>query len=665
MTAASGPNLAKIKTRPGPATHIKNGEYSAATRALALGSYFISGCMAINASQFLGAPLYLVNEDWYNAWIAFTKQSWGLLTTSMTQCWAPTVVRVSGHKSVRGELLKTIEGNLLSNFPERLILIANHQIYTDWLYLWWIGYTNGMHGRIYVVLKESLRRIPIIGWGMQFSQFIFLKRNWEQDKDRLAAHLQKLNCNALVPMWLMLFPEGTNLHPVTRKASKKWARKNEILDMQHQLLPRSKGLQFCIQQLRKTVPYVYDCTIAYEGVPTGQYASEIFTIQAAYFGGKPPKSVNMYWRRFDVWSIPADDDRAFDNWLRARWMEKDQLLEHYQKTGRFPADTGVDELPNGRKRRGAGYIETEIKPNKWYEYLQIFAPVGLLALVLYMFYGGLPKRFMKDIGKQVAQKKQVPRAVEGPENLEELIKSVPRVVEVDSANASAVGEIPGKIAVTTQQPPGVAKKSIRKLPPKRQGLRGAPGTKAKPGEGGAVRAKPKKLGAKKPPKLDAKPASNLTSATPSPAETKKSSASAAPIRKLEVKSSPPDKSAAAPTSKPLATKPEAGEAPKKLEVKASPAEKPPPKQPAPTTAKKPLPAKKPSPQKLGAKGNKAPKLGVVKSKSDQGAKAGGRKPGAAGVVGKENHPPKKLEVKPKTAAGATHLPEKGKFMETA
>ncbi|KAL8722109.1 MAG: hypothetical protein Q9225_001353 [Loekoesia sp. 1 TL-2023] len=619
MATASGPNLAKVKTRPGPATHIRNGEYSAASRALALGSYFISGCMAINASQFLGAPLYLINEDWYNAWIAFTKQSWGLLTTSMTQCWAPTVVRVSGHKSIRGELLKTTEGNLLSNFPERIILIANHQIYTDWLYLWWIGYTNGMHGRIYVVLKESLRRIPIIGWGMQFSQFIFLKRNWEKDKDRLAAHLQKLNTDALAPMWLMLFPEGTNLHPVTRKSSKKWADKNKIPDMQHQLLPRSKGLQFCIQQLRKTVPYIYDCTIAYEGVPTGQYASEIFTIQAAYFGGKPPKSVNMYWRRFDVWSIPVDDDRAFDNWLRARWIEKDQLLDHYQKTGHFPADTGVDVLPDGRKRRGAGYIETEIKPNKWYEYLQIFAPVGLLALVLYMFYGGLPKRFMKDIGKQVAQQSQA----QGPENLEELINSTPRIVEVDSTNASAIGT-PSNIAVTTQ-PPAVAKKVIRKLPPRQKGVRKAPiKGKVQLVQASKARPKPKKLETKQPtnskaPKLDPKPATN-----------------------------------------PLETKRDIGETPKKLEIRNNTTGSSQVEQAAKPTTKSTVAPKKASPPKLGVKAKKpaAPKL-KVKSKPDQAVQPSEKRPKAVSFENKENRPPpKKLEIKSK--AGVTAISAAGK-----
>ncbi|KAL8715566.1 MAG: hypothetical protein Q9220_000902 [cf. Caloplaca sp. 1 TL-2023] len=614
MATASESRPAKLKTRSGPATHIKNGEYSKASRALALGSYFVSGCMAhgnrINASQFLGSPLYLINENWYNSWIAFTKQSWGLLTTSMTQCWAPTVVRVSGHKSVRGQLLRTLEGNLLSNFPERMILIANHQIYTDWLYLWWIGYTNGMHGRIYVILKESLRRIPVIGWGMQFSQFIFLKRNWEQDKDSLAAHLQKLN-DGIAPMWLMLFPEGTNLHPVTREASKKWADKNQIPDMQHQLLPRSKGMQFCIQQLRKTVPYVYDCTIAYEGVPTGEYASEIFTLQAAYFGGQPPKSVNMYWRRFDIWSIPVDNDRAFDNWLRARWIEKDQLLENYQKTGRFPADTGVDELPDGRKRHGAGYIETEIKPNKWYEYLQIFLPVGLLGMILYLFYGGLPKRFMKDVGKQVAEKSRL----EGPESIEQMINATPRIVEVDSTNASTVGG-PHRMAGSTE-PPAAVRKAIRKLPRKAQRVGQAP-TKPKPAAGQGVgkkaKAKPAKLGSKQQVKSkSAKP-----DIKPEPSANMKHDTGEAP-RKLAVKTQ---------STSPATSQLKATAAPAKLA----------PRKPVASTKSNGTPA--------------APKLSTH-SQSKHTPASTGKISKNVPAVGKENQPPpRKLDVKPKASAVA-------------
>ena len=107
----------------------------------------------------------------------------------------------------------------------------------------------------------------------------------------------------------------------------------------------------------------------------------------------------MYWRRFPISSIPLDNTKAFDLWLRARWTEKDNLIEEYLRTGRFPADKGVSKTSDGKTRRGAGYITTEIKPTNWYEFLQVFAPVGLFALVLYMFYGALPKKYSKSINQ--------------------------------------------------------------------------------------------------------------------------------------------------------------------------------------------------------------------------------------------------------------------------
>lgn len=343
---------------------------------------------------------------------------------------------------MRGQLLQTTDGRLLCDFPERLVLVANHQIYTDWLYLWWIGYAAGMHGRIYVVLKESLKRIPVIGWGMQFAQFIFLKRNWEQDKPQLAAHMQKFN-RASDPMWLMMFPEGTNLADCTREVSKEWARKNGIKDMQHTLLPRSTGLHFMLQELRQTVDYVYDCTIAYEGVSRGQFAQDIFTVGASYFGGRPPKSVNMYWRRFRISNIPLDDPKKFELWLTARWREKDKFIEGYLRTGRFPADSGSTRDYTGKVVTGTGHIEAEIKPKYWYEFLQVFAPIGLFALVLYVFYGALPadivnkiktidqKTIMKQIDDIQKGKIKMPQTkdimAQAPKNLQNQIDAVRRL----------------------------------------------------------------------------------------------------------------------------------------------------------------------------------------------------------------------------------------------
>lgn len=91
----------------------------------------------------------------------------------------------------------------------------------------------------------------------------------------------------------------------------------------------------------------------------------------------------MYWRRFAVSEIPLDDAKAFETWLSKRWDEKDQLLEQFQQSGRFPADTGGNT--GSSKLKGAGYIDTEVKLAKWYEIGQIFVVLATLALIADVF----------------------------------------------------------------------------------------------------------------------------------------------------------------------------------------------------------------------------------------------------------------------------------------
>jgi 1-acyl-sn-glycerol-3-phosphate acyltransferase len=132
-----------------------------------------------------------------------------------------------------------------------------------------------MHGHIYIILKESLKWIPIIGPGCMFLGFIFLSRKMGVDQPRLAHRLGKLKMEHIDPegnsyfnpMWLLLFPEGTNLSGNGRRKSAKWAEKTGLKDAEHVMLPRSTGMYFCLTELEGTVDYVYDCTVAYEGIP--------------------------------------------------------------------------------------------------------------------------------------------------------------------------------------------------------------------------------------------------------------------------------------------------------------------------------------------------------------------------------------------------------------
>lgn len=381
----------------GPPQH---GPFMQLLRIVGFAFYFLGSCLFIHFAQILGSPLYFISKDDFYAYMALTKQYFGLLVTTMTQWWSPTLVRISGDKSVAGQLHQEADGSLRVDFPDRIVLLANHQIYTDWLYLWWIAYTNTtpMHGHIYIILKESLKWVPIIGPAMQLYGFIFMARKWAKDQERIHYRLQKLNSRhsgpmsgeqreaQLDPMWLLMFPEGTNLSANTRKGSAKFAAKSDTPDLKHQILPRSTGLQFCLQELRETVDYVYDCTIAYEGIPPGEYGQDIFSLRSVYFQGRPPKSVNMHWRRFAVKDIPIDDKDAMHEWTLARWKEKDELLDKFLETGKFPASVEAVSIENGPDDEfKTPYINTEVKPRSPIEFLQIFAPVsaaGLLARIM-------------------------------------------------------------------------------------------------------------------------------------------------------------------------------------------------------------------------------------------------------------------------------------------
>lgn len=118
----------------------------------------------------------------------------------------------------------------------------------------------------------------------------------------------------------------------------------------------------------------------------GRFGEEFFTLSSTYFQGRPPKSVNFYWRRFPVSEIPLDTPEKFEVWLRERWYEKDELMEQFVATGRFPPlgssgclgpDGGADT-----KTDGPDFIETEVRNRYSGEVLQLFSIHGTIFLAL-------------------------------------------------------------------------------------------------------------------------------------------------------------------------------------------------------------------------------------------------------------------------------------------
>ncbi|CAI4057881.1 putative acyltransferase SKDI_04G2510 [Saccharomyces kudriavzevii IFO 1802] len=244
-------------------------------------------------------------------------------------------------------------------FKDRAVIMANHQMYADWIYLWWLSSISNLGGNVFIILKKALKYVPLLGFGMQNFKFIFLSRNWRKDETTLTNNLVSMDLNArckgpltnyktcysktnesVAAYNLIMFPEGTNLSPKTKKKSEAYCQRAGLQDVQlrHLLLPHSKGLKFALEKLALSLDAVYDVTIGYSPALRTEYVGTKFTLKKIFLMGVYPERIDFHIREFKVDEIPLQDDEVFFNWLLGVWKEKDQLLENYYNTGQFRSD---------------------------------------------------------------------------------------------------------------------------------------------------------------------------------------------------------------------------------------------------------------------------------------------------------------------------------------
>lgn len=206
---------------------------------------------------------------------------------------------------------------------ESAIVVANHQQMADVTFLMFLARAKGRLGDLKWFVKHPVKYVPGVGWGMAFLDCIFVKRNWAADRSSIEATFSRL-IRDRVPLWLVSFPEGTRITPSKLARSRDYAAQHELYQPNHVLVPRTKGFVATVQGLRGHVDAVYDLTIGYqEGVPTlWQYIRGFAT--CAHF----------HVRRFPIDELPGSDEELTD-WLHHCFEHKDQLLDHFYRTGRF------------------------------------------------------------------------------------------------------------------------------------------------------------------------------------------------------------------------------------------------------------------------------------------------------------------------------------------
>lgn len=88
---------------------------------------------------------------------------------------------------------------------------------------------------------------------MQMSRFIYIRRKWEKDETRIGKLLNYLGKHSVTqPYQIVLFPEGTNLTPDTRKKSKAFEVANNLKPLNNLLQPRTTGFTYIVQKMRES-----------------------------------------------------------------------------------------------------------------------------------------------------------------------------------------------------------------------------------------------------------------------------------------------------------------------------------------------------------------------------------------------------------------------------
>lgn len=213
---------------------------------------------------------------------------------------------------------------------ENALVLSNHQDMPDIVALMTLARSKRRLGDLKFFVKQALKWVPGVGWGMQFISCPFVRRDWTTDRERIRRTFDTLVREG-IPVWLVSFAEGTRSTPDKLRESAEWALANGIEATRHVLVPRSKGFAATIEGLGSHLHAVYDVTIGYvDGVPT----------LWQYITGSV-KRIHVHVRRFPIESLPRLEHELRD-WLLTRYREKDALLEHYYTHGAFPAELAIE-----------------------------------------------------------------------------------------------------------------------------------------------------------------------------------------------------------------------------------------------------------------------------------------------------------------------------------
>jgi len=202
---------------------------------------------------------------------------------------------------------------------EHALLICNHRSDIDWLVGWVLAQRTGCLGSTLAIMKKEVKCLPIIGWSMWFSDYVFLERSWAKDEGTLQSGFRKLEDFSL-PFWLALFVEGTRYTEEKLLAAQRYAASRGLPVPRNVLIPRTKGFVSAVTHMRSFVPAIYDCTVA---VSKNQPRPTMLGICR-----RQSSVMKVQIRRHQMQELPETAD-GIGQWCKDIFVTKDAVLERY------------------------------------------------------------------------------------------------------------------------------------------------------------------------------------------------------------------------------------------------------------------------------------------------------------------------------------------------
>ena len=239
---------------------------------------------------------------------------------------------------------------------ETLLITPNHLSELDWVVVLGLAARCDALAGVRFIMKASLAKIPILGWGLALHHSVFIRSRPEgraatvsvaeraatvsADMDDIVATVGSLTTHhSCQPCWIVIFAEGTRLIPTQHAKALEFAAQHGRQAYKYLLQPRAKGLASVLQGGRPRLTHALDLTIAYEGFAA---ECERNAKPSGLMDGLAHEQIAHVLIRRVALPDESDDVQA---WLNGLWAEKERALARWEHDDSFEAERFELTLP--------------------------------------------------------------------------------------------------------------------------------------------------------------------------------------------------------------------------------------------------------------------------------------------------------------------------------